>query len=55
MLWVHDEFQFECKPEVAELLGKTAAAVIEEAGQLLGFRVPMTGTYQVGANWSETH
>jgi len=55
MLWVHDELQFECRPEVAETLGKAAAACIEEAAVRLGFRVPMSGTYDVGANWSETH
>jgi DNA polymerase-1 len=55
MLWVHDELQFECMPEHAELLGRTAAKVIEDAAVSLGFRVPMTGTYSIGSNWSETH
>lgn len=55
VLWVHDELQFECRPEVAELLGKTAAKCIEDAAVELGFRVPMTGTYDIGENWSETH
>ena len=54
-LWVHDEFQFEARPEVAEQVGKIAAACIEQAAVELGFRVPMTGTYQIGNNWSETH
>ena len=55
ILWVHDELQFECRPEVAELVGKTAAAAVERAAEMLGFRVKMTGGYQVGTNWSETH
>lgn len=55
VLWVHDELQFETPMENAELLGKTAAQVIEQAAETLGFRVPMTGTYSIGTNWSETH
>lgn len=55
ILWVHDELQFECKPEYAELLGKTAAQCVESAAVRLGFRVPMSGTYSIGDNWSETH
>lgn len=55
VLWVHDELQFECMPDYADLLGVTAAKCIEDAAVKLGFRVPMTGTYKVGNNWSETH
>jgi DNA polymerase-1 len=55
LLWVHDEFQLECSPENAEAIGKAAASVIEEAAQLLNFRVPHHGTYQIGNNWKETH
>lgn len=55
ILWVHDELQFEARPEVAELVGKTAADCVHEAGVWLKFRVPMTGTYLIGNNWSETH
>ena len=55
MLWVHDEFQFECHPEKANALGLAASKCIEQAGVDLGFRVSMTGTYAIGKNWSETH
>ena len=55
ILWVHDELQFECKPEHAELLGKTVAACLEEAAVRLGFKLPMTGEYKIGNNWSECH
>ena len=41
--------------EHADTLGKVAASVIERAAQELGFRVPMTGSYDIGTNWSETH
>lgn len=55
VLWVHDELQFEVMEEHADTLGKVAASVIEEAAQQLKFRVPMTGTYDIGTTWSETH
>ncbi|MBP5855692.1 hypothetical protein KAJ83_01625 [Marivibrio halodurans] len=52
---VHDEFQIEAKPGIAELIGKTASWAIEEAGRSLNLRVPMTGSHDIGDNWSETH
>ncbi len=55
VLWVHDEIQIECRPEIAEDIGRIAAGVIEEAARKLGIRTPMTGTYQIGNNWKETH
>jgi DNA polymerase I-like protein with 3'-5' exonuclease and polymerase domains len=55
VLWVHDELQFEARPDVAEEVGKIAAKAIEDAAVMLKFRVPMTGTYQIGDNWKETH
>ena len=55
VLWVHDELQFEAHPDVAEVVGETAAKAISEAGEMLKFRLPMPGTAQVGNNWKETH
>ena len=52
---MHDELQFEVMPEHADKLGAIASKVIEDAAISLGFRVPMTGSYGVGDNWSETH
>lgn len=55
VLWVHDEVQLQTRPEIAEEVGIIGAEVIAEAARQLEFRVPMTGTYQVGDNWKETH
>lgn len=52
---VHDEVQIECRPDIAETVGKTAAEAIRKAGDKLGFRCPLAGNYEVGRNWSETH
>lgn len=52
---IHDEGQLDCAPEDAEAVGKAAVQAIEKAGEFLGFRVPMTGEYKIGDNWSMTH
>jgi DNA polymerase I-like protein with 3'-5' exonuclease and polymerase domains len=55
ILHVHDEMQFECRPEHAQEVGKVAAESIAEAGQILGFQCPLAGEFRVGNNWAETH
>lgn len=55
LLNIHDEWQIECRPEVAEAVGRACVAAIEHAGDILGFRCPVTGQYAIGKNWSETH
>ena len=52
---VHDEWQVEVSEEDAEQVGKMAVEAIEEAGAALGLRCPVTGEYNVGNNWKETH
>jgi hypothetical protein len=52
---MHDEFQFECKPEIA----KEAAAIAEEsiawAGRFYNIPCPHEGSSSIGRNWAETH
>jgi hypothetical protein len=55
LLDVHDEWQFECPPQMAPSLGEAAAAAITAAGEKLGCRVPMAGDWKVGDSWKETH
>jgi len=52
---VHDEWQMEAKPEVADDVGEAAAAAIREAGEFYGFRCPLAGSYDIGSSWAETH
>jgi len=40
---VHDEWQIECSKEVAETVGKMAVKAIQEAGEVLQLRCPLTG------------
>lgn len=53
---IHDEYQTDCvDEEVAHLAGKLGCQSIKEAGESLGFNVPLAGEYKVGANWHLTH
>jgi len=53
--WVHDEIQVETNEEIADEVGKLAVQSFEMAGKHFKFRCPITGEFQVGRNWSETH
>ena len=52
---VHDEVQIECRPDIAEVVGKTAADAIHKAGEKLGFKCPLAGNYEIGESWAKTH
>lgn len=53
--WIHDEFQIECRPELAKRVGAGAVQSIVSAGPSLGFRCPLDGEYRAGSSWAETH
>lgn len=55
VLNVHDEWQFECRPEIADAVGETARQSIRDAGTTLGLRCPLDGDFSVGASWADTH
>jgi DNA polymerase I len=52
---VHDEWQIECRKEIAETVGTLAVEAIQEAGEVLQLRCPLTGEYRIGRTWAETH
>ena len=52
---VHDEVQFSSDPDVADTVGQTFADSITEAAVRLVKRCPLSGTYEIGDNWKETH
>lgn len=63
LLDVHDEGQHEALEKDMYLDGETtrhpfgdiAVSCITRAGVDLGFNVPLTGSYSVGMDWSQTH
>ena len=52
---IHDEFQAEVKPELADTYGALAIKAIQAAGRELNMKCPMDGEYKVGESWAETH
>ena len=55
VLWVHDEFQVECFPNQAEMVGKLLVHAMTDAGKHFGLQVKIDGKYKVGKTWAETH
>lgn len=55
LIYMHDEYQFQTYPEYAELLGELMVKAITKSGEYFKLNVPLTGSYAVGMNWSETH
>ena len=52
---IHDEWQLEVQEDIADEVGRLGVQAIEEAGKTLELKCPLTGEYNVGINWSETH
>lgn len=52
---VHDEFQIESDPEIAQELGKMMVRAITKAGEVLNLRIRLDGEYKIGRTWAETH
>lgn len=52
---VHDEVQLSVDPDDAPVVGQLFADAITLAAERLKMRCPLSGTYQIGQNWKETH
>jgi|TARA_R100000329_G_scaffold40742_1_gene38143 DNA polymerase-1 len=55
VVWVHDEIQVECLEKDADTVGRLAVEAIKRTGEHFQLRLPLTGEYKIGDNWSETH
>ena len=53
--WVHDEIQLDVKVGMEDDIGKLAVKSIERAGKHFNIRCELTGEYNVGNNWADTH
>lgn len=53
--FVHDEFQTDCHPDVAEQVAKYQRDSIVWAGKHLNVLCPLAGASNIGNNWYETH
>jgi DNA polymerase-1 len=52
---IHDEWQANVRPELADEYGQIAAQSIRDAGTYYSFKCPLDGQYQKGASWKDTH
>lgn len=52
---VHDERQIEARPEIAEEIGAAYAECIRMAGEEMGLRCPLLGSFNIGETWRATH
>ena len=52
---IHDEVQAEVRESEADKYGRLAVSCLEAAGIELGLNCKLTGEYQVGESWAETH
>jgi DNA polymerase I-like protein with 3'-5' exonuclease and polymerase domains len=52
---VHDEWQIEIRADLADRVGILGVKAIEQAGRNLDLKCELTGEYNVGDNWAETH
>lgn len=55
VLWVHDEWQVECKPGLEDTVGQAMVDGIRLVTEQFDFKCPLDGEYQIGKNWAETH
>ena len=52
---VHDEFQVECTPEIADQVAVIGCDAIKKAGEVLGLVCPLAGNSTIGDSWYATH
>lgn len=55
LIWYHDEFQFEVRPDIATECAALAEESVAWAGRYLRMNVPHAGEAKIGLNWAETH
>ena len=53
--WVHDEIQVCVRDGYEATVGDILVACARKAGEPYGFRVALDSSWEVGANWAETH
>lgn len=52
---VHDEWQIEVLPHLADTVGQKAVDAIKAAGNHFNFACPLDASYKIGSSWAETH
>jgi hypothetical protein len=55
LCWYHDEFNIECKPEIAEDVKRISEEAIAWAGRFYNIQCPHIGDGKIGKNWYDVH
>lgn len=55
VLNMHDEFQLDVKPSIAEQRGEEAKNAIVQSGLDFELNIPLDAEYKIGQSWAETH
>jgi hypothetical protein len=55
VIWMHDEYQIECRETDAQRVAAIACESIAWAGRFYNIACPHEGEAQIGENWFETH
>ena len=55
VLWMHDEWQTECRPEIADKVAEIGNEAIAWAGRYYNIACPHEGSSKIGMDWNETH
>jgi hypothetical protein len=55
VVYMHDEYSFECRPEVAEEVRLMAEQGFVKAGEILKTAMPLAGEGKIGHNWLQIH
>ena len=55
VLFVHDELQFDCDPDIADEFSKVSVECIARAEKFFNINLPLTGESKSGKTWADTH
>jgi DNA polymerase I-like protein with 3'-5' exonuclease and polymerase domains len=55
LIYYHDEYNIECRPEIAEEVAKLGEQCIADAGEYYNIACPHEGEAIIGGNWYEVH
>lgn len=55
LCWYHDEYNVECRPEIAEDVKDICEKAITWAGEFYKIKCPHVGDGKIGKNWADVH
>lgn len=55
VIWMHDEWQIECRKDIANRVSELSNEAIAWAGRFYNIACPHEGESKIGLNWFQTH